>query len=513
MRWWPAPLALCVAVAAHAQERTVSARVTEIAGADLYLDAGSNAGLANGDTLVVRRAADAAPVGAFFVVAVTETRAVVAFAGAPFAVTRGDELVLTAHGPAGMVAPPSAPVAARGRGPAPPAAGSLGPQLSGSVAIEVLGSHSTTIGFGAAPERVGRDYAIPALRVQAVMSNLPGGGRFVTMLQGSQQVGAAALFDRGTVMRVYDAHYEQDAGPAHFDVGRFFSPYEPFSGVWDGALLRVGGPQGPGLGVAGGYQPSLGDESFSTAVPKFAAFADYRHFGGSLRLTTNVSAHIWRPTDGTPDRTFLGWSQQLGLGSVRLDHMIELDESPTGSWRLTRLDARASVPVTSSLQLSAEYFRDRLGWFNTPLDSLLPRQDRASARASYQFPGGFASAGVTLLVAGTSVEGRTYSGSLSLPRLAGSLSFSGAVSYWVLGSGTGLVATPTVAWRLGALRPSLTYEFFRSTAVNLASISHGGDLSLLVPLTGGLESLTRLTVRYGRNVQSFGMYSSLRLSF
>jgi hypothetical protein len=34
-----------------------------------------------------------------------------------------------------------------------------------------------------------------------------------------------------------------------------------------------------------------------------------------------------------------------------------------------------------------------------------------------------------------------------------------------------------------------------------------------LPLARGLESIVRLTVRYGQNVQSFGLYSSLRLSF
>ena len=81
MKYWLILLTLCAATTATAQERTVSARVTEIAGANLYLDAGSNVGLANGDTLIVRRAADVTPVGTFVVVAVTETRAVVAFAG------------------------------------------------------------------------------------------------------------------------------------------------------------------------------------------------------------------------------------------------------------------------------------------------------------------------------------------------------------------------------------------------------------------------------------------------
>ena len=402
--------------------------MTQLAGADLYLDAGTNVGLANGDTLIVRRAAAVAPVGTVLVVAATETRAVVSFAGAPFAVTRGDALVLTVQhgGAAAAPAAPATPVAAPQ--PRPQGFGPSGPQLSGSAAIEVMGNHSTTIGFGANPERVGRDYAIPALRVQAIVSNLPGGGRLVTNLQGSRQMGTASLFDRSTVLRVYDAHYEQDAGLAHFDVGRFFSQYEPFSGIWDGALLRVGGSQGLGVGVEGGFQPRLGDEGFSTAVPKFAAFADFRHFGRSLRLTSDISAHIWRPTDGTADRTFLGWSQQLGLGGFRFDHLIELDQSASGGWDLTRLDARAAVPVTSGLQLNAEYFRDRLGWLNTAPDSLIVTRDRASGGASYQFGAGFVSADLTLLLSGTTGQGRTDSGSHSLPRLAGSLSGSGAVS-------------------------------------------------------------------------------------
>jgi hypothetical protein len=510
MRSWLVAVGLCMATAVQAQERTVTARVVEIAGADLYLDAGGDAGLAEGDTLVVRRAADTAPVGAFIVVAVSSARAVVSFAGAPFAVTRGDALVLTLHGATEVTAAPAPAVA-------PPVAGPsrshAGVQLHGSAAIDVQGSHNTTIGFGANPELLIQDYAVPATRLRVVLSNLPGGGRFITSLRASQQVGSASLFDRGTVMRVYDAHYERDAGLARIEVGRFFSPYEPFSGIWDGALLRLGGAQGFGLGVAGGYQPELGDEGFSTTVPKFAAFADFRQDRGPVRLDADLSAHIWRPTDGTPDRTFLGWSQHLRVGGVRLDHLVEVDQSTTGSWNLTRLDVRTGIPMGSRFQVSAEYYRDRLWWWSSTPDSLLPTQDRVTTGASYQFGAGFISADATLLLSGTTVQGHTYSGSLQLPEIASRVSLGGAVSYWTLGTITGLVATPTLRWRLGLLRPSLTYEFFRSTTPNTTSISHGGILGFVIPWTRGLESSLRFTARYGQNVHSFGMYSSLRLFF
>jgi hypothetical protein len=504
-----AALSLVVGGAALAQERVVPARVVQIAGANLYLDIGAAAGMRSGDTLAAQRTATGPRVGTLAVLAVTEERSMVGFVGRPFPVTRGDTLLLAVREPS-----PTPPVAA----PAPPPAAprralSEGVMLRGSAAAEVLGSRTTTVGFGAEPERVTRDYAVPSLRVQGTVSNLPGGGRVSFSMRGSEQTGTGALFDRSTVVRVYDAHYEREGRSARVMVGRFYSPYERFSGSWDGALVRFGGTRGLGAGLAAGFQPRSGDEAFSTSVPKVTAFAGFRSYGARVSLDADLSAHLWRPQDGTADRTFVGWSQRLRMGGARLEHMVEVDQSAGGGWSLTRFNVRTGVPLGSRLEVYAEYWRDRLHWWDPQPDSVIPSRDRASGGLSYRVGAAYVSLDATLQLSGAEVQGHTYSGSLRAPLLGDRASFAASASYWTQGTISGVVATPTFGWHLGAARPSLTYEFFRSSVAGTTTVSHGGTAAVSLPLARQLEWLLRLTARYGQNLRSAGLYSSLRVAF
>ncbi len=500
------------ALEGRAQEPAVAVRVVEIAGANLYLDAGTAAGLAPADTVEVRRAAGGDPAGILVVVAASEKRAVAVFGGRPFPVTRGDVLMLTIRGagaPArsggvAIPAPPRQRLAPRAWRPA---------RLEGSAAFEVVGRRSTTYGLGSGPEQVSRDFAVPTLRLQAVIRDLPGGGRLTIQGRASQQTGSSGLFDRGTVVRVYEAYYEREAGSARFLAGRFFGPYEPFSGAWDGLLVRWGGPQGVSAGLAAGFQPARGDERLSTQVPKVTAFAGFRWWGPGWRVESDLSAHAWRPRDGTPDRTFVGWSQRLGLGGVRLDHLMELDRQVDGGWKLERLDARAAAPLASRIELSAEYFRDRLGSWGAPPDSEIAGTDRLLAGARYRFPGGWLSGDVAWLAPAGGSRGRSYSAQLQLPELAGAVSLKGSVSYWTMGGNRGLVAIPQLGWPRGPGQPTIAYEMYRSSVAAASTVSHGGEVMLRLPVGEQVEWLLRLSARYGQNLRSAGIVSSLRLAF
>jgi hypothetical protein len=508
---------LVAGASAGAQERAVPVRVVEIAGANLYVNVGAAAGLSAGDTLAVRRAAAAAPVGALVVVAVSAERSVLTFAGRPFPVTRGDELLLSTNG----AAPVAAVSPARGSEPRRPGAASRAPvQVRGSATLEVFGSTTTTLGPGADPARLSSSFAIPSARLQTSAWNLPGGGRLGLNVRVSQQSGPATLFDRKQVVRVYDAHYDQPVSVFRLLVGRFFSPYESFSGSWDGAMLRAGGMQGFGLGVAAGFMPSRGDETFSADVPKYAAFAGFRSRGRAVRWDTDVSAHAWRPRQGAAERTFLGWSQRLGILGVRLDHRVEVDRSDSGTWDLTRLDARVGVPLGSALEVSAGYFRDRLSWTDVPLDTLtaafdtlISPRERFTAGAGVQVADMYLSADLTLRLSGAHISGHTYSGSLRLPEVAGT-AVGGVVSYWTGETGgTGLLAMPSLDVRLGGVRGRLGYEYFQFSLNGVASVTHGVDLNVTLPWARRLESVFGVNLRYGQNLRSESGYSSLRLVF
>src|SRR5690606_20935085 len=128
-------LALAAAAAAApaaAQDAAprVRARVTYIAGSNIYFDAGSEQGIRAQDTLAVFRQADGARLGAVVVLSVTDARAVATFAGRPFALTRGTALLLALprHGvPAG-----ASPVAGADSTAAAKAAGGRPARKSGA---------------------------------------------------------------------------------------------------------------------------------------------------------------------------------------------------------------------------------------------------------------------------------------------------------------------------------------------------------------------------------------------
>jgi len=90
--------AIAVLAAVHgldAQEAT-RARVVvgQIAGATVYIDAGTEAGVITGDTLTVARDATGPMIGRMIVLSAASRTAVLTFADDPFAITRGETLLL-----------------------------------------------------------------------------------------------------------------------------------------------------------------------------------------------------------------------------------------------------------------------------------------------------------------------------------------------------------------------------------------------------------------------------------
>jgi len=87
---------------------TLTVQVRQVAGANLYLDVGTRAGLGSGDTIVASIPTELEVLGSLVVVAASEDRAVLGFASEPFPVTRGESLHLRLRGSG--PSPPRGPV-------------------------------------------------------------------------------------------------------------------------------------------------------------------------------------------------------------------------------------------------------------------------------------------------------------------------------------------------------------------------------------------------------------------
>ena len=87
-------LALPVAAPLFAQQTVIEAQVEQIAGSDIYLNAGTDRGVGPGAVLVVLGADGEDEAGRLRVIESTSSRSVTTFVGTPFPITRGATLRL-----------------------------------------------------------------------------------------------------------------------------------------------------------------------------------------------------------------------------------------------------------------------------------------------------------------------------------------------------------------------------------------------------------------------------------
>jgi hypothetical protein len=95
-----------------------------------------------------------------------------------------------------------------------------------------------------------------------VAADLPGGISLNTNLRALYRYSDPEIIDPAWAVQVYQASITKSftGAPVYLEAGRFINPYASLSGVWDGALIHVGG-RGLGLGLAAGFEPERGDQS------------------------------------------------------------------------------------------------------------------------------------------------------------------------------------------------------------------------------------------------------------
>ncbi|HSG08043.1 MAG TPA: hypothetical protein VLA36_06790 [Longimicrobiales bacterium] len=493
----------------------VTVRVRQVAGSSVYLDLGTRHGLRTGDTVQVARDSTAAPVGSMVVTASTETRSVLTFSAEPFAVTRGDLLTLLllrapAEAPedvAPLPVPPREPPAVEARpaveGEVTPAMEFRGftPRAHGRIALDMSTNRSITRVGGADAVDVERMFATPALRFDVTAPGAVGGFTLHTSARLAYRYSDGVPLGPTTSARVYAASLERDftAVPLKLVFGRFYSPVEQYSGVWDGALFRIG-RGGFGVGAIAGFQPDRWNERPSTEFPKATVFVDGRARGRGWRWQGNVSAHTVRPGDSLPTHSFVGATQRITLGRLFLGHDVQMDRDPTDArWRLSRLRLRASLDMTDHVALRAGFAR-RESYVMRRLGSpFSPRNDRLDGGLALRAGGGFLSAdgSVSEDASGRRSWGLTgafASGRLPIPSRPG---LTGSVSRWSGTYGTSLSAAPGLELVGDRVRFRAGYRYNRSDYLQRVVLSHGADASLDAPLGNGMRLSARARVQWG----------------
>lgn len=512
----------CLTVPAASQQqpadtasRTVTVRVRQVAGSNLYLDIGSRQGVVPGDTL--RVVDDGTVRGHLFVVASTEVRSVLAFVGDPFPIAGGDPLTLLLARPATAPVPdrarvdvPRADVPERAaRRPAQDTVSSRGAAAQpahGRIALDVSTLRSTTRFGGADPAEVDRMYATPALRVSATVPDAVGGFRFRTSARFAYRYAQEGFPGEALSTRIHLAALEREFHrvPVRMSLGRFYGPTESFSGYWDGVHLRYGGAS---LGVAAqvGLEPDPFDGRFSTARPKAGVVVDWERRSDGWRWRGDLSGHAVRPTeDGVADHTFLGLEQSLRAGPIRLDQELRLDRAPGGGWKVGRLRLWGVLGVAPGVDLRGGVLRRR-PWYVLPVDDPLGAvRDRAVVGISTRIGRGRFAVDLSAnrREGGDDTRGITTSFATGpVSRLGGAI-LTGHASLWDGENGDALVLSPALSLPAGDARLRLAYRLYRSSYLSRSTTSHGGDASASLPLAPGLQGTVRLYGRWGGGLVS-----------
>lgn len=507
-----AGLLALLAPRARAQDQGLRAVIEQIAGSDIYVSVGTEAGLASGDTVQAYRDADGEYLGALRVVAASATRSVVTFLDRPFPLTRGTTVQLRFTAAPAPVAAPAAGAAAP---PAPTTARS-GPRVRGRFSLDFNGMQSTTTWMSNVEETVERRFATPSMSLRLVATQLPGGFSFETTGRATYRYSDPEIVQPELSVRVYQLSVakEFENAPVQFRLGRFYNPYELYSGYWDGALLRVGG-RGFGVGVVAGFQPERASEGPGTDLPKYTAFADYSVGRGAVRYTGDLSFHQVKPKGAYLDHTFAGWSQALRVGGFRLASDLQVDRDPELSeWKVTRARVTGAVPLARGLTLNGRYAHDR-PYFLFRTTDLLPFA-RDQVGGGFDYFGGNASfrADVTANRFDEGGWSMSYGGSVGVQRtgILG-LGLNAGGSYWILDESTALQAFGDLTRRFGRVDVRGSYQLYRTEWDPTTVVTHTGALSLVVPLGARVYTMLQARTQQGANLASNSIQFSLWTSF
>jgi len=400
----------------------------------------------------------------------------------------GSALEVPLEPPAG---PPSRPVAADRAAPRVA-------RVSGRLAFDLDARETRTSWTGDLSGDTRRRFATPTTRLSFTAAGLPGGVTLRANLRAAYRYDELQSGPPPMSVRAYEiaAVRTFEAVPLEVMAGRFANPYESYSAYWDGLLVRVGRATGPGVGVLVGFEPTLHDEGFSSALPKLTGFLDYAARGSGWRYDTDVSVHFLRPV-GAPDRSHLGWSQRIALGPFDISQRLRVDGGLDGRpWSIADLRLRTSLDIAGPLRLRAAYGRTRptlydFGESALPGSPPLAWPAREEAGIGVDLTG--ARASLSLDGARTHREGAgsglTASGSAGL-RLGGArLLLSGR--RWARGADESLGISPALVFGTRGMEWRLGYRYYRAGAPTGIEPSHAVEAQVGFELARALHVTVR----------------------
>jgi hypothetical protein len=301
---------------AHGQsggQTRVSAAVTYVTPATIYVGIGTNAGLQTGDTLIVHH--KSLPIGRVVIFAVSSNSSAAQVLSANSAIVVGDSAYISKIIIRPSLEEPVTSSTPTGRKPRGIPADNY---ITGRVAVQYAGS-------GLLVNKM--DFSQPSMLLQLNVARLFGTGMVLraygrTFYDLSKQFNTYGSGNRLST-RVYELSlvYDDPLAPVGYSFGRVLSPYVGGFGIFDGAqfFVRTGGFT---AGVAGGGLPEPLHSSLDMTHQKGIAFANFA-WGEDVFTRSDVTlAYGQQRYSGKFDRDFV-YTQ----GYIRPTEVLSLYQS------------------------------------------------------------------------------------------------------------------------------------------------------------------------------------------
>lgn len=514
------------ALPARAQEHRLSVRVEHVAGGNAYLGAGTDDGLAAGDTLDVIRGD--VRIGRVHVVSAAAKRTVVAFVDAAFPITRGEwfTVVRAPRAEPDPVAehemksepanPARASIFAQPATPSAPPPLPAGPRFAGRLQVGTTALWSSTAPLGRAGAATTRSFATPFLALRGRASGLPAG--LLVNLNGrvSYRYRSDGSFDEPTDLRLYHASVEKHVGSVQVEAGRLYNEHDRYSGYLDGVLLHVGS-QTAGVGATAGLEPDRASGLLASDLPKYTVFGHARLRPLPLRVDlAAVAGQILPRAESLENRTFFGATARVHAEAASLSTDVLVDRDPDGGeLAFSRFLVLGSWKPLPRLRLRARYYHRRPYILSDAFQTLREASERTGVGLSYSVGGRLLHG--TVLRADLSRSARaddgaslTYSGGLSVLRLPGTdLGLNASGSVWTRDGRASVYILAALTRSFGPAYASLGYQYQRTPLLTETLTTHGVEGTLQVPLTDGVSATVQLSGQVGETLSNARLYTGL----
>ena len=508
----------------------IPATVTQLAGQNVYLNIGSEQGVARGDTL---RFIEGASERRLVVNTVSRKQCVTQFADSPFAVTRGQRLhVRVLKGEQALDIVRDEPVAPNTQESADvvsvmDATDELRdrrtrrrrnkPQINGRVLLNLAALSSETRIRSGAVAPVSRLFLTPSININSTVSNLPSDMRIQLHIRTDYRYQSRNAISPNNSFRAYQLRLEKTLPFGQIQAGRFYNRLTQRGGYWDG-LSFLFGSRKKGIGGSVGFMPDRSNEGFTTQFPRYSLFAHFETPRSSdVTYKGSLTWNEIHPSSEFLSHRYAGLEQRLSWDFLSLNQDLQLDQDPISkSWVVSHLQLSSRINLGNRVQLSGRYTQRqpyRLYNLGRPF---LTRRDQYAGGVRARFDLFSVGASYARRYLNEEYEGRTITAFFNtLPLTPLQVVFSGSGNHWESDAGSAIFANAGVARQFGSLYTRLDYGFYRSYSPNVTDPLdlHRISVSTSVPMGKSFYWNVRGSMQQSQFQNSFSINTSLQIRF